>query len=303
MCMSMRGIRKPGAKTITSAVRGQLRDAATRSEAMSLIMALAALRRADVRPRRRAPAGCAVPRRRALRPPPGVVVVIVVREAADPLQEDGGRYHRDAARQDESRRRSPGRGGPGCRGTPAGTAPVPPYIPATSAATRALAWPKTTARAAIIGSTPFAPGRRSRWARSRDAQRQRRRQQHRGDHREHDGRGQRHAAAACRRSPTAGRPPRTARRPTTKRPTSVLMRSCFTGDPSSACLPSRRGLAPTSTRAGGVPGRRAAATPSRATDASSSADGAAPGQLAPRARRRARGRGRRHARARAGGAA
>jgi GTP cyclohydrolase I len=39
MCMSMRGIRKPGAKTVTSAVRGQLRDAATRNEAMSLIMA------------------------------------------------------------------------------------------------------------------------------------------------------------------------------------------------------------------------------------------------------------------------
>ncbi|MEU1695810.1 GTP cyclohydrolase I FolE [Streptomyces hirsutus] len=39
MCMSMRGIRKPGAKTLTSAVRGQLRDAATRNEAMSLIMA------------------------------------------------------------------------------------------------------------------------------------------------------------------------------------------------------------------------------------------------------------------------
>ncbi|MFI6644465.1 GTP cyclohydrolase I FolE [Streptomyces sp. NPDC050504] len=39
MCMSMRGIRKPGAKTITSAVRGQLRDSATRAEAMSLIMA------------------------------------------------------------------------------------------------------------------------------------------------------------------------------------------------------------------------------------------------------------------------
>jgi GTP cyclohydrolase I len=39
MCMSMRGIRKPGAKTTTSAVRGQLRDPATRSEAMSLIMA------------------------------------------------------------------------------------------------------------------------------------------------------------------------------------------------------------------------------------------------------------------------
>jgi GTP cyclohydrolase I len=39
MCMSVRGIRKPGAKTITSAVRGQLRDSATRAEAMSLIMA------------------------------------------------------------------------------------------------------------------------------------------------------------------------------------------------------------------------------------------------------------------------
>ena len=39
MCMSMRGVRKPGAKTLTSAVRGQLRDSATRNEAMSLIMA------------------------------------------------------------------------------------------------------------------------------------------------------------------------------------------------------------------------------------------------------------------------
>ncbi|QES49440.1 GTP cyclohydrolase I FolE [Streptomyces venezuelae] len=39
MCMTMRGVRKPGAKTITSAVRGQLRDVATRNEAMSLIMA------------------------------------------------------------------------------------------------------------------------------------------------------------------------------------------------------------------------------------------------------------------------
>jgi GTP cyclohydrolase I len=38
MCMSMRGIRKPGAKTITSAVRGQLRAPATRAEAMSLIL-------------------------------------------------------------------------------------------------------------------------------------------------------------------------------------------------------------------------------------------------------------------------
>ncbi|MFH9957713.1 GTP cyclohydrolase I FolE [Streptomyces roseolus] len=38
MCMSLRGIRKPGAKTTTSAVRGQLRDATTRAEAMSLIL-------------------------------------------------------------------------------------------------------------------------------------------------------------------------------------------------------------------------------------------------------------------------
>lgn len=39
LCMAMRGVRKPGSVTVTSAVRGQLRDPATRSEAMSLIMA------------------------------------------------------------------------------------------------------------------------------------------------------------------------------------------------------------------------------------------------------------------------
>jgi GTP cyclohydrolase I len=38
LCMSMRGIRKPGARTVTSAVRGQLREPATRAEAMSLIL-------------------------------------------------------------------------------------------------------------------------------------------------------------------------------------------------------------------------------------------------------------------------
>ncbi len=38
LCMSMRGINKPGAKTVTSAVRGQLRDSTTRAEAMSLIL-------------------------------------------------------------------------------------------------------------------------------------------------------------------------------------------------------------------------------------------------------------------------
>jgi len=38
LCMTMRGVRKPGAKTVTSSVHGQLRDPATRAEAMSLII-------------------------------------------------------------------------------------------------------------------------------------------------------------------------------------------------------------------------------------------------------------------------
>jgi GTP cyclohydrolase I len=37
LCMTMRGVRKPGAKTVTSAVRGAFRDNVTRAEAMSLI--------------------------------------------------------------------------------------------------------------------------------------------------------------------------------------------------------------------------------------------------------------------------
>ena len=37
LCMSMRGVRKPGARTLTSAVRGQLRNPATRAEAMALL--------------------------------------------------------------------------------------------------------------------------------------------------------------------------------------------------------------------------------------------------------------------------
>jgi len=39
LCMSMRGVRKPGSRTVTSAVRGQLLSPATRAEAMSLMMA------------------------------------------------------------------------------------------------------------------------------------------------------------------------------------------------------------------------------------------------------------------------
>jgi len=38
LCMSMRGIRKAGARTVTSAVRGSMRDGVTRAEAMSLIV-------------------------------------------------------------------------------------------------------------------------------------------------------------------------------------------------------------------------------------------------------------------------
>jgi GTP cyclohydrolase I len=37
LCMSMRGVKKTQARTTTSAVRGQLRDPATRAEAISLI--------------------------------------------------------------------------------------------------------------------------------------------------------------------------------------------------------------------------------------------------------------------------
>lgn len=37
LCMSMRGVRKAGSRTVTSAVRGLMRHPATRAEAMSLI--------------------------------------------------------------------------------------------------------------------------------------------------------------------------------------------------------------------------------------------------------------------------
>jgi len=38
LCMSMRGVKKPKSRTTTSAVRGHLRDSATRAEAISLIL-------------------------------------------------------------------------------------------------------------------------------------------------------------------------------------------------------------------------------------------------------------------------
>jgi GTP cyclohydrolase I len=38
LCMSMRGVRKPGSRTITSAMRGQLRDPASRAEALTLVL-------------------------------------------------------------------------------------------------------------------------------------------------------------------------------------------------------------------------------------------------------------------------
>ena len=38
LCMSMRGVKTPGSRTVAAAVRGQMRDATTRAEAMSLII-------------------------------------------------------------------------------------------------------------------------------------------------------------------------------------------------------------------------------------------------------------------------
>jgi len=38
LCMTMRGVEKPGSRTVTSAMRGLMRNPATRAEAMSLIM-------------------------------------------------------------------------------------------------------------------------------------------------------------------------------------------------------------------------------------------------------------------------
>ena len=71
LCMSVRGVRKPGSRTVTSAMRGQLRDAATRAEAMSLIHGPLTRRARGRRPwhrpvsrrDRRLTAGCRAPAR------------------------------------------------------------------------------------------------------------------------------------------------------------------------------------------------------------------------------------------------
>ena len=62
LCMTMRGVRKPGSKTVTSAVRGTMHNAATRAEAMSLITPAAAdlAARATSRTRRRRRPGSVV---------------------------------------------------------------------------------------------------------------------------------------------------------------------------------------------------------------------------------------------------
>ena len=39
LCMTVRGVRRPGARTTTSAVRGGMREATTRAEALSLVLA------------------------------------------------------------------------------------------------------------------------------------------------------------------------------------------------------------------------------------------------------------------------
>ena len=38
MCMSMRGVRKPGSSTVTSALRGIMNDGTTRAEMMALVL-------------------------------------------------------------------------------------------------------------------------------------------------------------------------------------------------------------------------------------------------------------------------
>ena len=38
MCMSMRGITKPGSSTVTSALRGIMNDGTTRAEMMALVL-------------------------------------------------------------------------------------------------------------------------------------------------------------------------------------------------------------------------------------------------------------------------
>ncbi len=91
--MSMRGVRKPGARTTTSAVRGEMRDAATRAEAISLMH----------RP-------LTGDRGLAGAPRPGPLVWGVVNVTPDSFSDGGRRFEPDGrrrARPRAGRRRAP----------------------------------------------------------------------------------------------------------------------------------------------------------------------------------------------------
>lgn len=223
-----------------------------------------------------------------------LVLVLVLRELADALQPEGGGDHRDACQDREARVDRLVAAGRDVE-EPSRKTPVPPYMPETRETTRALAWPKTTARAAISGSTPLAPGRRSRWARSRARM---------------------ESAVASRMTAitastigaargTLGRLPRESQRrappqestpAAAKRPASTPSLSCFTAwsalrrqssvSPVIRVVRGRRRRRSVSAEPNDYSGRRSSrsargSTPSWPTSVSSSVTGPAPGSWAP----------------------